>query len=247
MYRDVPTLAAVLALRGRDQCACVNKAWNDGVRYLEEQSWCVQPEDGEYLSAAIELIMPSLLDQAEAAALHLGRERFRYLEDLGARRHAMFVSHPPLPDSPPLFSWESWGTDPATELVGCGGVGHNPAATAWWLRLDKGRAATDAREKAVSAIVRASYAAGTGVVGLVPGAWPMNRFEQCFVLYTVATAGLLTHPALVSTLAPQLEDVRRALTRNGLGFSDTFTPDGDDTAAAVGRCAWQVCRSTATC
>lgn len=234
MYRDVPTLAAILALRSQDQCARINKAWNDGVRFLEEQSTCLQAEDGEYLSAAIELIVPTLLDQAGDMGLYLVRERFRYLEDLGAQRRRLIASHPPVRDSPPLFSWEAWGTDPAPELVGCGGVGHSPAATAWWLHLDAGRTATGSvRERAASAIVRASYAAGTGTVGLVPGAWPMNRFEQSFVLYTVATAGLLTHPKLISTLAPQLEDMRSALTYRGLGFSDTFAPDGDDTAAAV--------------
>ena len=234
LYRDAPTLAAILALRSQDQCARINKAWNDGVRFLEAQSTCIQPEDGEYLSAAIELIMPTLLDQAGDMGISLPRDRFRYLEDLGEQRRKLIASRPPVPDSPPLFSWEAWGTDPAPELVGCGGVGHSPAATAWWLYLDAGRTATGTvRERAASAIVRASYAAGTGTVGLVPGAWPMNRFEQSFVLYTVATAGLLSHPKLTSTLAPQLEDMCSALTSRGLGFSDTFAPDGDDTAAAV--------------
>ncbi len=133
-----------------------------------------------------------------------------------------------------MFSWEAWGSDPAPDLVTCAGVGHSPAATAWWLHLQKGNPKVDAtRLKAVNHIINSSLAGGLGIRGLVPNAWPMNRFEQSFVLHILFNADLLLCRKLADVLIPQLEDLRLALSQSGLGFSDYFTPDGDDTAAAV--------------
>jgi hypothetical protein len=63
----------------------------------------------------------------------------------------------------------------------------------------------------------------------------MNRFEQSFVLHMVAMAGLAGRHELAPALMPQIHDLQRFLLRNrGVGFSDCFAPDGDDTAAAIG-------------
>jgi hypothetical protein len=233
LYRDVPTLAALLALRTYHRDERVRRACKAGYSFLEQQTEDINPTDGEYLPVGIELILPRLLDDAEDMGLWFSRARFRHIESLGERRRLLLAQHRPPPNSPPVFSWEAWGTYPDIDLVSCGGVGNNPAATAWWLHLDRGSVHTSQRAKAVDAIIYASRAAGTGIRGVVPDAWPMDRFEQSFVLHMITMAGLLGHPRLADVLAPQLEDMRTALTSQGLGFSDFFAPDGDDTAAAV--------------
>jgi len=233
LYRDVPTLAALLALRGYHLDERVRRACNAAHRYLDHQTADINPTDGEYLPVGIELIMPRLLDDAEVMGLWFSRARFRHLESLGERRRLLLAQHQPPPNSPPVFSWEAWGTCPDTDLVSSGGVGNNPAATAWWLHLDRGSPHSSQRAKAIDAIIYASRAAETGIRGVVPDAWPMDRFEQSFVLHVITMAGLLAHPRLANVVAPQLEDMRTALTREGLGFNDSFAPDGDDTAAAV--------------
>jgi hypothetical protein len=233
LYGIVSTLAAVLALRPYQTQARVRQACAAGLRWLEEQDTVIEPADGEYLPVAIELILPRLLDEAEEIGIRLARARFQHIEELGDQRRKLLAAHQPKPNSSPLFSWEAWGTAATSDLVSAAGVGHNPASTAWWLHLDRKNAATPARLRAIDAVVSASHAAGAGVIGVVPDAWPMNRFEQSFVLYLVAMAGLLTNDRLTGVLAPQLEDLRLALLGSGLGFADEFEPDGDDTGAAV--------------
>ncbi len=233
LYRDAPTLAALLALRAHHRDERVRRACNAGHRFLEQQTSIIAPTDGEYLPVGIELILPRLLDEAEEIGLWFSRARFQHIESLGERRRLLLLQHRPLPNSPPVFSWEAWGTCADADLVSYGGVGHNPAATAWWLYLDRGSTPSRERAKAVDAIIYASRATGAGIRGVVPDAWPMDRFEQSFVLHLITMAGLLEHPSLADVLMPQLENLGAALTRKGLGFSDYFEPDGDDSAAAV--------------
>jgi hypothetical protein len=233
LYRDVPTLAALLALQDYRQHKRVRRATNAAQRFMEEQITVIEPTDREYLPVGVELIIPRMLGQAEEAGLVLSRARYQYLEELNARRRILLAQHPPAVNSSAVFSWEAWGNCPDERLVGSAGVGHNPAATAWWLHLDRKGIMTSARQKAIGAIVNASRAAGTSIIGVVPDAWPMNRFEQSFVLHLISIAGLIKSHQLADVLAPKLESLRLALTSSGLGFSDDFEPDGDDTAAAV--------------
>ena len=235
LYRIVPTLAAILALRCYRSDGRVGRACAVGYRFLEEQDTAIVPDDSEYLPVAVELILPRLLDEMSEAGMGLAWARFKHIEELGDRRRKLIAEHTHTRSSPPVFSWEAWGVHPDPELVGSvGGVGHSPAATAWWLRLDKGRQSTcAARSQARDYIAAAARATGLGIHGVVPGPWPINRFEQSFVLQTIEMAGLLTNRHLTSDLGPQLEDLRKALSAGGLGFSDHFAPDGDDTAAAV--------------
>lgn len=233
LYRDMPTHAALLALLDYRQHPRVRCATTTAQRFLEEQSKVIEPTDGEHLPVAIELILPRLLDEAEEMGILLSRSRFQHLEELGARKHKLFAQHPPQPDSAAVFSWEAWGVSPDLDLVSYGGVGHNPAATAWWLNLDRGRASTAARQRALDGIRQASHASKVDIIGVVPDAWPLDRFEQSFALHFILIAGLLAEDNLVDVLAPQLEDLRLAFTADGIGFNDYFAPDGDDTAAAL--------------
>ncbi len=235
LYRTVPTLAAVLALHEQGHDSRARQARSAGLKFLAKQSDVIDPDSGQYLPVAIELILPRLLDEAEAAGLALPRARFHHILELNQQRLALLARHPPKPQSPPMFSWEAWGNDPAPELVGeMGGVGHSPAATAWWLHLDKRRPSTSAaRERALTYLAAASQAGGAGISGVVPGPWPMNRFEQSFVLHMIVMAGLSGRHELAAALLPQAIDLQQLLARGGVGFSDHFAADGDDTAAAV--------------
>jgi hypothetical protein len=67
----------------------------------------------------------------------------------------------------------------------------------------------------------------------MPTVWPINRFEQVWVLYTLFAAGLLDHPALEDLVWPHLRDLRSALGPNGIGMSDHFVYDGDITATTL--------------
>jgi hypothetical protein len=237
LYRTVPTLAAILALHEQGRSEAARRAKEAGLRYLERQHDVIEASSGQYLPVAMELILPRLLNEAEAAGLGLARARFHHIDELHRQRLALIARFGAQPNSPPMFSWEAWGVEAAPELVGVmGGVGHSPAATAWWLRQDTGHAVNaEARARACSYLVDASLAAGTGICGVVPGPWPMNRFEQSFVLHMVVMAGLAGRHELSSAFVPQAVDLQRLLHRQGgVGFSDVFAADGDDTAAAVG-------------
>lgn len=233
LYSDAPTLAVLLALRAYRRHVPVREAVGAAERYLRRQETPVLPADGEYLPVGVELVLPSLLDGAEESGLATNRERFAYVEQLGAERRALLAKHPPAPNSPAMFSWEAWGQIPDPELVGPAGVGHNPAATAWWLHLDRTAPDSAARQRAIRAIRLASHATQSGIVGVVPDAWPMDRFEQSLVLHLLSTVGLLTDSRLAGAVEPQLQGMASALRPSGLGFSDDFEADGDDTAAAV--------------
>ncbi|MFN8468177.1 MAG: prenyltransferase/squalene oxidase repeat-containing protein [Caldilineaceae bacterium] len=234
LYRIVPTVAAILGLESLGSHERLHQACMAGQRFLEEQDGPVESSDGEYLPVAIELILPRLLDEADSRGISLPRTNYRHIEELGSKRRRLLAQCPPPPNSAPMFSWEAWGEHPDPELVTSAGVGHSPAATAWWLHLAKGQCAKKATyTKAIDHIINASYAGESGIRGLVPNAWPMNRFEQSFVLYTLLNAGLLSSPRLADILIPQLESLRLAMRPTGLGHSDYFAPDGDDTAAAV--------------
>lgn len=236
LYRTVPTLAAVLALREQGRTVQARRAWEAGWRYLTSQTEVIGAASGLYLPVAIELILPRLLDEAAASGLHLARGRFQHIEELNRQRLALIARMAPAPDSPPIFSWEAWGREAHPDLVGAiGGVGHSPAATAWWLHLDAGHAAgRKARARCRSYLMEASRAGCSGVRGVVPGPWPMNRFEQSFVLHMIVLGGLAQQCELAALLEEQASDLQRHLaTRGGVGFSDGFAVDGDDTAAAV--------------
>jgi hypothetical protein len=119
-------------------------------------------------------------------------------------------------------------------LDATGGVGHSPAATAAWLRATEGRPdLADGRAAAKRYLQQASAATGVHIPGVVPTAWPIARFELACSLYPLLIGDLLDHPALADTLQPQIDELARALRPDGIGFTDAFIPDGDDTAEAM--------------
>jgi hypothetical protein len=102
------------------------------------------------------------------------------------------------------------------------------------LRATSGRAdLADARAAAHRYLQQAALATGVEIAGVVPTAWPITRFEQSNALYALLVGGLLDHPGLQDVIQPQIRALAVALRPDGLGFSDAFTPDGDDTAEAM--------------
>ncbi|HWQ12744.1 MAG TPA: hypothetical protein VNL77_08090 [Roseiflexaceae bacterium] len=231
LARTVPTLAAVLtvaAYLGR-----AHPAVQRGLRFLAEQEALWTDPLPDDLPAGVELLAPHLLDEAAALGLAIPAT-YAPLRALGHRRRALLAQIGPRPGTTIAHSWEGWGTTAGTELLDpAGSLGLSPAATAAWLRAARGRADLRAEQQAAQRYLRrAASVTGAGVPGVVPTVWPIARFEQAFALYMLLIAGLLDHPALRDVVAPQVADMERAMRPEGLGFSDWFAPDGDDTAAA---------------
>lgn len=234
--RDVPTIASMLALYQYKDRLGAGEALNRGLAFLKNQTPLWQAPLADDLPVGVELILPRLLHDAAAEGLALPMSQYRQLIPLGERKRKQIAMLNPSAGTPPAFSWEAWGVapDPAV-LDESGGVGHNPAATAYWLKLARGRQDLITYIAAAERYLEnAGRATRVDVPGVMPTAWPIDRYEQAFVLHTLLVAGLLDHPQLQDVVQPQLRDLSEATIRaDGLGFSDYFVPDGDDTAAAI--------------
>lgn len=233
--RDLPTLAAILALHTYATRADAREAMRAGLAFLHRQAiyWSGPlPED---LTAGLELLFPNLLDEASALGVAVSPRPYAALINLGARRRQLLTKLKPQAGTTAFHSWEAWGAEPHLWLIdAAGSVGHSPAATARWLHLAGGRpelaaAAATARDY----LLRAAAATAVDIPGVVPTCWPTPHFERVFSLHALYLAGLLDAPSLADVVEPQVDAVQRAFGSHGIGFSDAFAPDGDDTAAAL--------------
>ncbi len=235
LARDVPTLASVLALHTYGNRKATHEAAQAGLAFLRRQvgQWR-QPRPDE-LPVGVELLLPWLLDEAAALGIELPREFYATLVTLGKHRRSLIARMQHGASTTAAHSWEAWGTDPEPKLIdGAGGVGHSPAATAAWLNAATERTdLAEVREAAQRYLVQAAAATGEDIPGVVPTVWPITRFEQAFVLYILLIAGLLEHPQLQDVVPAQVNNLASALQPSGLGMSDFFIPDGDDTAAGI--------------
>jgi hypothetical protein len=233
--RDVPTLAAVLALNTCSKRKITRDAIHAGLAFLRQQAlhWTGALTDD--IPVGVELLLPRLLEEVTAAGLKVPTAPYTALIALGQRRRRLIAQIHPRACTTAVHSWEAWGTEPDANLLDrSGGVGHSPAATAAWLRAADGRAdLEDASRAAQLYLEHAAAATGTGIPGVVPTVWPISRFEQSNALYALLTAGLLDHPRLSDVVQAQLTDLAAALRPDGLGMSDLFITDGDDTAEAI--------------
>lgn len=232
MGRDVPTLAATLALHGAGAAPDARDAALAFLRRQADQWRAPLPVD---IPIGVELILPRLLREARAAGLDLPADPYGALEALGAKRRDLIARFKPAAGTSAVHSWEAWGDAPDPGLIdGSGGIGHSPAATAAWLhRAGQDPAIADAAARARDYLARAGRATASGIPGLVPTVYPIARFEELFLPYALLLTGLLDHPAIQQALAPMVDGIARALQSGGLGFSDHFDPDGDDTAAGI--------------
>lgn len=233
--RDIPTIASLLALNLYDDVVPTDHALQQGVAFLNKQVPYWDGPLSDDLPVGAELILPRLLEEADRQGLQIPTAQYGDLLALGHRKRSQIARLNPGAGTPAAFSWEAWGADPDPDLLDeSGGVGHNPAATAYW--LSRARQRPDLAPEialAQSYLEKAAKATRADVPGVMPTAWPIDRYEQAFVLHTLLLADLLDHPALEDVVQPQLQDLAATVTSDGIGFSDYFTPDGDDTAAAV--------------
>ncbi|HJZ50246.1 MAG TPA: hypothetical protein VKE41_23910 [Roseiflexaceae bacterium] len=233
--RTMPTLAAVLALHTHGITSADRNSVNKGLVFLRSDvaQWLTPlPEE---LPAGVELLLPRLLADASRAGLDVPHELTATITDLARHRRKGLAQMRPRGGTTAVHSWEAWGTEPDPALLdGAGSIGHSPAATAAWLAAAAARPdLEDARAACRAYLADAAAATGLGIPGVVPTAWPIQRFEQSFGLYILLLAGLLDHPSLQDVVRPQIDALTRALRPEGIGFSDWFAPDGDDTAAAL--------------
>ena len=233
--RHIPTLAAILALDAYAQDFDTRERIQEGLFFLQQNAFEWQPPLPEEMPVGAELIIPTLLCEAEGHNLDIDIMPYRALIELGQKKRAVIKRIQPQAGTAHVFSWEAWGTFGGPDIIdGTGGVGHNPAATAYWIHLAEGN--PELKNKIAGArqyLEKASASTGIGIPGVLPTAWPITRFEQAFALHTLQMAGLLDEPALKDALSNQIQTLLHSLQPLGLGFSDHFAPDGDDTLAAI--------------
>lgn len=234
--RDEPSLAAILALHAMGKGEREREAVRAGLEFLRKQAVHWQGPLGDDVPVGAELIMPVLLDEAARANVDISPAPYQALIELGKKRRRMLAGIPVVPaGSTPAHSWEVLGRKPeASVLDGSGGVGLSPSATAAWIHAASADPAlAEHRARAREFLKKAAAATGVGIPGVVCTAWPIEQFERSFVLYALLIGGVLDHPALREVVRPHFDELERALAKGGVGFSDHFQKDADDTAAAM--------------
>lgn len=236
--RDVPTLAAVLALHASDPRRYAGEI-AAGLRIVRANAaqW-ISPHPA-HLPVAVEWILPRLADEAATLGLLPAMPAYDGLRALGAARRQRLDRRGGAAGATASHSWEAWGAaaDPAL-IDPTGGIGHSPAAASAWSAL----AGPDADESHTAGVQRylqaAANATGVGIAGVFPVVWPITRFEQAFGLYGMAVTGGLRAPAIRAAAEPIVGALADRLAAGGVGMSDAFHMDGDTSAAA-----WTVVRA----
>ena len=242
LARTVPSLAAAIALHRYCETPRDRAALSAALGFLrsDERAWPDKlPND---VPVGAELIAPSLLAEARRLGLEIPEAPYASLLALGLRRKEMAKEMAkkmgPVrvqPGTTVSHIVEAISDEIRSGMVDFyGSVGHSPAATAAWLQKTAGPTEEhQVRARAMEYLTQAAAVTGVDIPGVVPTAWPITRFEQAFVLYALLLGDLLVHPRLQDALREQYKDLSAALHPTGLGFSDHFMADGDDTAAAI--------------
>jgi hypothetical protein len=232
--RVIPTLAAVLALHQSKPSKILSTAIDAGLAFFNRQIlFDVEPLPLD-VPVAVELILPRLLEEARLVGFPVDDFKCRALLRLGDQRRQLIAALRPGGGSTAAFSWEAWGEAPLPSMMSVNGsVGNSPAATAAWCQKAMGiPELAPMVSRARKYLQLASGTTGSDIPGIYPTAWPIDRFEQAFGLYALLMGDLLNHPLLADAVGLQTERLALALTDQGLGFSDVFGADGDNTAAA---------------
>lgn len=233
--RDVPTLAAVLALHSHSSRKHVREAVQEGLAFLRRQATHWRGPLPQDIPIGVELLLPALLRAADEQGLSLPTAPYAELVALGQRRLELISRTRPGAGSTAVHSWEAWGTQPDQAILdSVPSVGHSPAATAaWFAACGDDEQLADHRELARHYLDQAAHSTGSTIPGVMPTVWPIGRFERLFGVYALMMADLLDHPALADAAKTQVADTAANLRPHGFSFSDAFDPDGDDTAAGL--------------
>jgi len=233
--RDVPTLAAVLALhtyyQGKQQ-----EAVDAGLTFLQQQAeqWAILPIDA--LPIATEMILPYLIEEANSYGLAIDPTPYAVLYQLRNRKREKIGKRPLQAGAAPTYSWEALGQTVDTLLPDhSGGIGHSPAATAAWLRqATKQPELAEPCASACRYLTNAAAATGIGIPGVVPNVWPIVGFELAYAPYALLITGLLQHPALQDVIDPVMDELWVTMKRgHGVSFGEYFTPDVDVTGVSM--------------
>lgn len=234
--RDVPTLAATLALHRYPESPKHRAAMAAGLDFLEKQAgqWVDLPIDA--LPIATEMILPYLIEEAHRAGLTLERKPYAKLYHLRDRKCRMISAMPLQVNSPPTYSWEALGRSAHSISPDCsGGIGHSPAATAAWLA--QAAAQPDLSNFYASAsqyLTKAAAATGVAIPGVVPNVWPITGFELSYGLFVLLITDLLHQPEIAKAAKGKVEELNSVMKHgNGVSFGDYFTPDVDETGVAL--------------
>lgn len=233
--RLVPTLASVLALSEYQEVPGATAAVEAGLEFVRAQGIEWEGKEPEDLPVGAELILPRLLADAAGRGMAIDPSPFAAVIALGQRRHQILKKIRPKAGAPAIHSWEGWGAEPELSVFDESvGLSSSPAATAAWLHAARAHNLfPEAQLAAQRYLDAAAGATGLDIPGIVPTAWPIDRFEQVFGLHILFLGGALDHPALADVVEERVADLARAMKPDGLGYSDAILSDGDDTATAL--------------
>ncbi len=234
--RDVPTLAAILALHTKGKAKEEREAVAAGLAFLRQQvdQWSEIPIDA--LPIAAEMILPYLLEEANTCGLTLDTTSYASLNRLRNHKLQQIAKRPLQVNTPPTYSWEALGKDAGSIRPDhSGGIGHSPAATATWLRqADKQPNLVEPSALARCYLAKAAASTGLDLPGVVPNVWPITGFELAYAPYALLSAGLLEQPVLGSAVDTLMNELWIIMKRNhGVSFGEYFTPDVDVTGVAM--------------
>lgn len=232
--RDVPTLAAILALHTYPQDRQSRSAIDAGLTFLEQQApqWAEMPIDA--LPIATEMILPYLIEEANRLGVSLNRKPYSVLYQLRDHKCRYISAKPLQGGSPPTYSWEALGRPAhSIEPDRSGGIGHSPAATAAWLQQAEQHPDLAATCVTVRPYLeKAAAATGVGIPGVVPNVWPITGFELSYSLHALFVSNL--HSLLADTLELQVDTLANIMQKGGgISFGEYFTPDVDATGIAT--------------
>lgn len=234
--RDIPTLAAVLAIRAYRQDSAAQTAMRRGLNYLRTHSSQGSKAHINDVPLGAEMILPHLLNEAKAQHLHIDHAPYARLFGMREQKLERLARYSFAANSAPTYSWEALEMAFAPEMLDPQtGVGHSPSATAAWLQAaGSGPDHAELRALAEDYLARAEAATRTGIPGVVPVVYPITGFELSYGLYALFIAGLLDHPALQDVVQPKLAELHAAVVdARGMSFGETFVPDVDCTAVAL--------------
>jgi Squalene-hopene cyclase C-terminal domain len=238
-YRDIPTMASILALQQYAEFSGATEALQAGLDFLKKHAYHWHLENLDMLPVAAELIVPHLLEECHAIGLSVPVEPYAeliLLENYKRKKlKQILIQHPPKAGASVLYCWEVWGTNPDPALIDqLGSCGTSPAATAAWLRAAVAKPnLAMVCDKVLDFLNQSAATTKTGVPGVISTVWPIEGFESYWSLEALLLTGLLHHPALKEAVLSQARAIANMMQPGGWGFSTQFVPDADDTATAM--------------
>lgn len=235
--RTVPTLAALLALHCYRKDRKTRIYIDAGLAFLEDQAkiW-MELNNIDLLPTATEMILPCLIEQANATGLTIERQSYASVFALRRRKCQQISKRQLIINAPPTYSWEALGHDVHPPLIDhLGSMGHSPSATAAWLHKAEqfsDLAVTCARARQY--LVRAAASTLIDIPGVVPHMWPLTGFELSYPFLPLLVTDLLKHPLLQDAMQTPLNQLHKAITQDkGVGLGESFAPDVDITSVSM--------------